>query len=128
MSDSDPESDQPGEMAYELPADRNRIERLHGIRGTRKGFKNKVSAEAREFCLRIVRSRLYRIRLLKAALERTLHPRIEEMLWRAAGYDSKTPVAPEGEGEGSARNLLDLLGPELVAEAYRRSLGPKAQR
>jgi hypothetical protein len=84
MSDSDPESDQAGEMAYELPADRNRIERLHGIRGTRKGFKNKVSAEAREFCLRIVGSPLYRKRLFKAALERTLHPRIEEMLWRAA--------------------------------------------
>jgi hypothetical protein len=72
-------------------------------------------AEARQFCLRIVRDRTYQAALLRAAQKRELPPAIEQMVW-AYAY-GKPPNRLEVGSPGSFQEFEGLPVEDLVLRA-----------
>jgi hypothetical protein len=65
--------------------------------GRRKGTSNKATREAKEFCASIIDDPEYQRTLRERAINATLSPAVEVMLWHYARGVPKQTVAVEGK-------------------------------
>lgn len=79
--------------------------------GRKRGVPNKATAEAKAFSESIVDDPEYRVNLKKAAIERTLNPAIETMLWHYA--------------KGKPKEVVEHKGLASIAEILTAALDPE---
>lgn len=84
--------------------------------GRPKGLPNKATKLGRQFALEIVNNQEYRNNLLAEAINRSLDPRVEEMLWK---YAYGVPKQTMEIQTSKASDLSSLTDQQLAAEAER---------